>query len=64
MAVSGEDVADRHEWKPPLRMLSHPLQVDGEESPGGGLLEHVVCVCVCECVLGQNRIWFILLGVR
>ena len=45
-------------------MLSHPLQVDGEESPGGGLLEHVVCVCVCECVLGQNRIWFILLGVR
>lgn len=51
---------DRHEQKPALHVLSYPLQMDGEESPGWGLLEHVVRVCVYECVLGQTRIWFIL----
>lgn len=60
MAVLGEDIADRHEQKPALHVLSYPPQMDREESPGWGLLEHVVRVCVYECVLGQTRIWFIL----
>lgn len=63
MAVLGEDIADRHEWKPALHMLNYPLQMDREESSWWGFLEHVVFVYVYECVLGQNRIWFILLDV-
>lgn len=46
LAILGEDIADRHEQKPALHVLSYPLQMD-RESLLGGAFWNMWFVCVC-----------------